>query len=57
MGERRLGDVEFIRRAGEVAVPRHGLDVSELAKLQDRSIVNHDWFGDNNILRRLRPEP
>jgi hypothetical protein len=33
VGERRLGDVELLRRAGEVAVAVHGLDVSELAQL------------------------
>jgi hypothetical protein len=37
-----------------VPVPCNRLDVSELAKLHVGSIVNHDRFGDNNILRRSR---
>ena len=39
--ERRLGDVELLRGAGEVAMPGDRLGVDELAQLH-RSIVNHD---------------
>ena len=54
VGEGRLGDVQLLGGPGEMAVSRHGLDVSELANLHARSIVFHDRFGDNNILRRWR---
>ena len=40
--ERRLRDVKLVRGAGEVAVARDRLDVSELAQLHRRSIVKHD---------------
>ena len=49
--QRRLGDVELLRGAREVAVPRHRLHARS-CRSSTRSIVDHDRSGENYVLRR-----
>ncbi len=36
--ERRLGDVQLLGRAGEIALPRNGDEIAELTRLQDDTL-------------------
>ena len=52
--QRRLGDVELLRSAREVAVPRHRFHAPELPELH-ATIVEHDCFDENYVLLRWMP--
>ena len=51
--ERRLGNVKLLGGAGEVALPRHGHEIAELAEFQsdrERGLIPDDA----TIIARLR---